>query len=176
MKIQFLLLSLLITGFIRAQNGNTDTVGAAVNLKSAAQKMAGFLTRGNYTEFIKYMHPRALQMAGGKDKIIAMLQASSEQSNSQGFTIDSVCIGDPLPIMYAGKELQGLVPEKIILKIKQGKLVTTSYLLAVSDNKGKTWYFIDTSNKTLAQLQTVLPSLSNQLVIPPRTKPILYSN
>jgi len=58
--------------------------------------------------------------------------------------------------------------------MNDGRLEATSYLIALSADKGATWTFIDTSGKTLAEVQKMFPSLSDELVIPEKQQPQFF--
>ena len=173
---KFLIIALLASANVQAQSNKTGDTTAAANLQLAAQKMGQLFIEKNYTEYVKYVHPKILSMLGGQDKMIDALKQSIKQTEDEGFTFKNVTIGQPSKIIYTTTDLEAVVPQILELKTKNGRLVSTSYLLSVSKDKGKTWYFIDTSGKTLAQMKSVFPSLSNQLVIPEKTKPLFYND
>jgi len=166
-------LAILITRTVFAQK-NIDTAGAMQNLKFSATKMVGHLRDNEFDSFVRYTHPKIISMIGGKAKMIDAIKTTYKQINDGGFKIDSVLIGEPDSIIVTKTELQDVLPEILEMKGNGGKLIATSYLLAVSNNEGKTWYFIDTSGKTLQQMQTIFPTLSNKLVIPAKRQPKFY--
>ena len=47
-----------------------------------------------------------------------------------------------------------------------------STLIAISNDKGENWYFVDTTGKDIKALQKLLPNLSDDLKIPKMTQPI----
>jgi hypothetical protein len=93
---------------------------------------------------------------------------------SQGLIINGMSVGNPSPIVVTATDLEAVVPEILNLGVKDGRLEATSYLIAVSDDNGKTWTFIDTSGNTLEKMQTMFPSLSNNLVIPEKQEPKFF--
>ncbi|MDQ2862088.1 MAG: hypothetical protein M3R50_00305 [Bacteroidota bacterium] len=162
--------------FLHAQTAKTDTTVAASTLKSSADKMASLFIKKDYLNYVNYIHPKILKMVGGKDKMITVIKGSLKQTEDQGLTVTGVTIGNPAAIIISNTELQSVVPQMLHLKTAKGKLVAISYLIATSANKGKTWYFIDVSNKTLQQMKTMFPNLSNKLVIPEKKAPVFYNN
>jgi hypothetical protein len=54
-----------------------------------------------------------------------------------------------------------------------GELTAETYMIAISDDKGKIWRFIDTNVYKADKLKNIMPDLSPKLVIPPRKKPKL---
>jgi len=167
---------LLTITFAQAQTIKADTATPELNLKSSAQKMGQLFIEKNYSQYVKYVHPKILKIFGGQDKMIEGLKKSLKRMEEEGFTINNVTIGEPSKIISTNPELQSVVPQLLELKTKDGRLVSTSYLIAISKDKGKTWYFIDTGGKTFEQLKSVFPSLNNKLVIPEKTQPVFYKD
>ncbi|PZR13165.1 MAG: hypothetical protein DI539_19435 [Flavobacterium psychrophilum] len=162
--------------FSPAQSTTPDSTSESAHLVSAAQKMGQLFIDKKYAEYIKYVHPKIIKMIGGPDKMVETLKKSIKQTEDEGFTFNNVTFGAPSKIIHTNVDLQAVVPQIIELKAKNGRLVSTSYLLAISNDKGKGWSFVDSSNKTLEQLKSVLPSLSNDLVIPKRNQPVFYND
>jgi len=152
------------------------STASGVNLKSSAQQMGKLFVEKNYEQYVKFVHPKILKMFGGEEKMIEFLKKSIEETENQGFTFKDVKIGEHSELIVAGNELQSIIPQILELKTKDGSLVTTSYLLALSTDKGKKWYFIDTAGKTLEELRSIFPSLSSKLIIPPATQPEFHND
>ena len=152
------------------------SAASGVNLKSSAQQMGKLFVEKNYEQYVKFVHPKILKMFGGEEKMIEFLKKSIEETENQGFTFKDVKIGEHSELIVAGNELQSIIPQILELKTKDGSLVTTSYLLALSTDKGKKWYFIDTAGKTLEELRSIFPSLSSKLIIPPATQPEFHND
>ncbi|MFT3705116.1 MAG: hypothetical protein QM802_22305 [Agriterribacter sp.] len=160
----------------KAQTSKPDTAAAKASLQSAAQKMGALFVQKDYVAFIKYVNPKVLTAMGGKDKMMETLKAAMKQMEEQGISFNKFTIGEPSKIIYTKTDLESVVPQILELKTKDGRVVSTSYLVATSNDNGKTWYFVDTAGKTLAQMKTFIPSLSNELVIPAKTQPVFYKN
>ena len=105
-----------------------------------------------------------------------MLSVIANSMQQQEIEFISVDMGEPGDIYSTGDNLFSLVPQTIILKIPNGKLKTESYLLALSENNGDTWYFIDTSQLTMDNVKEMLPNYNMDLRIPPKKQPIFLGN
>jgi hypothetical protein len=171
---QFLVLALFtISSFtLTAQTTAADTTGAAAALNRDAQKMMDLFLNKDYPAYVNFIHPKIIKLAGGKDKLITAVKTSLDGMDGQGLTIQSVSLGAPAAIIVTKTDLQSVVTELLELKMQGGKVVATSYLIATSTNKGKNWVFSDTSGKTLKEMKTIFPTLSDKLVIPAKTKPV----
>ena len=173
---QLLFVFVINITFLQAQDGNINSNNLESNLKSSAQTMGQLFIENKLTEYVKFVHPKIIDMLGGQDKMIEVLNKSIKQIESEGFTFKNVTIGDPSKIITVTNELQSVVPQILELKNKSGSLTVTSYLLGISNDNGKTWYFIDTGGKTLEQMKKVFPTLSNELIIPPKKQPVFIND
>jgi len=139
-------------------------------IKQEAKKMCDGFMQSDFKTLAKFTYPKIVEMMGGAEKMDATLKKSFADMASQDITFLSVSTGGPSKIIHEGKEWQCTVPETIKMKVKGGTLLSNSTLIAVSFN-GKTWYFIDTSNHTLAELRQALPNISNRLTVPAKQQP-----
>ncbi len=172
---KLLLTALLFsTGFAYSQINTIDTAVAAANLKKSADNMAALFIEKDYTHYVKYINPKIVANTGGNDKMIVVLKQSMDDMKSKGVTIKNLSIGNISSIVITKAGLQSVVQELLTLKMNEGRVEAISYLIALSTDKGKTWTFIDTSGKPLAEMQKMFPSLSNELVIPEKQQPQFY--
>jgi hypothetical protein len=144
--------------------------------KAQAQKMAQLLVAKKYAEFAAYVHPNIAKMSGGQAKMVAGLKDAMQGLEKQGMSITSVKIKDPISMLKTGTEFQAVIPQEFTLKVNTGTLQQTAYLIGISNDGGKKWTFIDTSNKTLDQIRQVIPSLSTKITIPEKTAPVHHTD
>jgi len=165
---------LFSTGFAYSQTNTIDTVVADANLKKSADNMAKLFIEKDYTHYVKYINPKIVANTGGNDKMIVLVKQSVDEMKSKGITFKDLSIGNISPVVITKAGLQSVVQELLTLKMNEGRVEATSYLIALSADKGKTWTFIDTSGKPLAEMQKMFPSLSNELVIPEKQQPQFF--
>lgn len=162
-RFTLLLLFSLATGFVRAQ---ADTAVATRNLNKSAQKMAQLFREKNYTEYVKYILPAVVKMAGGPDEMKRLIQDFLQQMQEQGYIIKDVSIGETSGFVTEGNELQSVVSQIMEMATPDGRIISTSYLIAVSADNGITWHFVDTAGRPLEEIRKAIPSISNKLVVP----------
>jgi hypothetical protein len=165
MKKNFFVLFMImlsLTGL--AQNQNTI-------IKTQAMDMARALQKKDFPTFTKYMHPKVIEMAGGKNKAIERMDTVNAIAARFGAEIKSILIGNPGNIVSYKKELQVTLPQTTEMKTSFGNLALETTLIAISGDGGKHWYFIDTSVYNVNDLKKSMPDLSPDLVIPPAKPP-----
>lgn len=170
-------MALFLTLFVTVCNGQTKlTIHNSEKIKEQGKIATLLLIQNDFDGFCEYTYPKIIEKMGGKRKMIEILQKESQEMESKGISLLNATVGEPSPIITTKTEQQCTIPETIEMKLPNGKLVTQSTLIAISNNSGKNWYFVDTSGKDIHALRKILPNLSTKLLIPESQKPVFYSN
>ncbi|MBS1748195.1 MAG: hypothetical protein JST21_18705 [Bacteroidetes bacterium] len=158
-------------------NSFGQTKDASQSLKQDANKMSAAFLASDYTTFAKYTYPAILQMMGGTNNMSEVLSKTTANMKAQGMSFSNITFGEPSAIVKSGNELQCTIPQHTEIKLSAGgRIIATSTLIAISTDNGKSWTFIDTSNKDMATLHKALPNLSSAITIPPPQPPVRYNN
>jgi len=139
-------------------------------------EMAKALLKKDYTTFTRYIHPEIIKKAGGQKQLIDKMDTINAKSKEFGAEIKKVVIGNPGPVISYKNELQCVLPQTTEMQTVFGKLELETSLIAISNDAGKNWTFIDTSIYNIKDVKTSLPDLSPDLVIPPGKQPKFTPN
>lgn len=165
--------------FFNACNGQVkpqDTATKKAIIKQQAEMMGDFLLKSDFNNFIKYVHPKIIEMMGDKQNAIEMLEKNSKEIILKNIVFLSIKIGEPSTIIMHNNELQCTIPQTLEIKTSKGRFVATSTLIAISMNNGENWYFVDTSTKSIEAIRRIIPSLSKRLIIPKKQQPVFYTD
>jgi hypothetical protein len=162
----YLLLALITVYSVIGFSQNQNSI-----IKAQAMDMAKALLRKDFPTFTKYMHPKVMEMAGGKNKALERMDTMNAVAAQFGAEIKSILIGNPGNVVNYKKELQVTLPQTTEMKTNFGNLALETTLIGVSKDGGKNWYFIDTSVYNVNDLKKAMPDLSPELVIPPAKPP-----
>jgi len=109
-----------------------------------------------------------VEMAGGKEFFEKDVNFDFEQTKAQGleylsanimqFNVESI-----YPVL---NELHALVPHDIIVKIGNKQYRSTTHILAISNDGGSNWKFVNLSKYTVESLKIYVPNLPDGFVIP----------
>jgi nitrate/TMAO reductase-like tetraheme cytochrome c subunit len=161
-KVLLLFLMLSVAAIGKGQpNSNIPKV-----LNTQAEEMGKLLMAKKFKEFVKYTHPKVIEMIGGEQKMVLTLENGFKDLDKQGVKFLSVEIGEPSGIIRAQNELQAIVPQKIKMQLAKKVIVSESSLIAFSFNSGKDWKFVDANGKTNREVKSMFPTLSEKLIIP----------
>jgi hypothetical protein len=160
MKKIFLLLFIGVFGNGFAQGQNPELI------VSQARNMADLLLAKNFTAYSDYIYPGIVMMAGGKETLIEGTKNAMEGMVANGVSIAKISFGVPEKILVVGNEWQTTIPQVVEMKHEDKTIIAEYSLIAISNNNGQHWYFIDTRGKRLEILRKSLPNLSADLVLP----------
>jgi hypothetical protein len=142
-------------------------------VKQQANILVQAIAKGDYKTLVDHTYPKLAEMAGGKDKMLALVDTSMGQLKSQGITFESASVGSPGKFYKAGTEIHCLVPETLRLKLPNGHATAHSYLLAISSDGGKNWSFVDLNKDTISSIPQIFPNFNPDLKIPDPTPPVM---
>jgi len=161
------LLSLCLLSPSLLADGTTDLIKKQAQLSMDAFKAGDFGSLADSTS------PRVIAMMGGKDKMVSSVKTLMEGVEAKGFKVETLELGEPGEIKKVGTFSLCLIPKKMIMKIPRGHLTSDSHLLAISEDDGKTFKFIDIASVEQTQFDTIFPELKGQFTLPEKKQPLI---
>ncbi len=131
---------------------------------------------GDYKTFVNYTYPFLLKSMGGSSKMVEVLNETNYDMKLKGMKFSNITFDLPSKIVKNRNELQATIAQHTEIITPQGRLVTTSTLIAISNDNGVNWTFFDTSNKDIILIRKLFPNLSPSIVIPAQQKPVWYNS
>src|SRR5690348_9825057 len=105
--------------------------------RASAEEAAQATIKGDYGKLADLTYPRVAEKVGGRDKMIATLEAGLKDMKSKGYAFRSASVGDPSPAVAGGPELFTVVPMMLVMKAPGGTLTIKSFMLGISGDMGK---------------------------------------
>ena len=163
------LLGTLLMAFLAAGAfADTDSKKKEIvaGIKKHAEICSDAQLKLDFKTCLPYVPPRLMEFMGGKEGLMNTITQQSAELKRRGITINSVKIGTPdNPGEFEGL-VAGLVPQEMVLTTPQGKLVCKSHLIAISENKGESWVFVDCAAINEEKLGILYPVLKGKIAIP----------
>ncbi|HEK19815.1 MULTISPECIES: hypothetical protein [unclassified Mucilaginibacter] len=152
------------------------TVRAQDNL--LVKKLAGRFAKATFTADTKTVlsmsYPGLIKLSGGAEAMAKLINDRIEALRARGVIAFDGWVNAPGPFYKAGTQLLCLLPETVKMKVLNGVYISNSYLLAISNDKGKTWTFMDVGNMPKNVLLRLLPDFNAALEIPAPTPPTFF--
>ncbi len=110
-------------------------------------------------------HPKLVEMIGTVDDFSTMMQEQMKQIEAE-VKIDSIDFGVPFNFIKCENSINCLLPQTLFMRISDTLAMrSTVYLLGVSENGGKKWYFFDATNGE-QYLDAIVPNRCKIFAIP----------
>lgn len=135
-------------------------------IRAEAQRGADALIRGDYETLIAMTHPRVVAEMGGHDAAVGTVAQSIAALKAQGITLESGVIETPSEPVAVGALVAVIVPQTKVLRTPTGRFRSHGHLLAVSEDGGARWSFIDSGTLTPANLAEYFPALVGLITLP----------
>lgn len=143
-------------------------------LKMQAEDVAKATLQGDFVKVVDYTHPKITEKLGGREKMVAFLKQDSQQMKADGFEIASVEIGEIKKVEKVENELFALISMKMIIKAPNGKGVSESSIVGISNDNGENWKFI--SDVSQNRFKAVFPKAAEKIQIPEEKPPTMIEN
>jgi hypothetical protein len=164
-------ITILVVVFAAAYYGAAAQQALETAIKTQAMDMAKAILAKDLDKVVQYFPPKLVEASGGKDKVLPARDSMNKYMQQFGAEIKKVTIGNPGKIISYKDQLQTTLPQITQVKFMESTVVLETTLIAVSEDKGKHWYFVDKNMYRSPKIKQSLPELSPDLVIPPQKQP-----
>lgn len=163
-------LSIILVVFIGnicySQEADTTAI-LNISLEQGKIMTESFQT-GEYDKFIDFVHPKIIEMTGGRDSMKIMFEGIGPEVE---FISNELTM--PNKLIIKDTLYQCAFDQRQVIRIKEQKFYTLGSLIGISYDSGSNWFFISVASNTLTNLQQKFPELSNDLEIKKQTYPVL---
>jgi len=141
-------------------------------IKKGADSVGAAMVAGNYGVVLDLTYPAILDLMGGREKALGYVEKQINAMKDQGISIVSFTAGDPSEIKPGGSELFAAIPTIMEMKAPQMKITGKSFLLAISQDQGKSWSFADGANLTPEIMKAMFPKFPPELKLPEKSNSV----
>jgi NADPH:quinone reductase-like Zn-dependent oxidoreductase len=129
-----------------------------------SDKMQKEFLDGNLDAFFKYIDPDELKK-GSVEEAKKIMESGLQDVIK---TIEKTSFGNDFEVIEDGGRLCAIIPMFTLYKFPDGKMMVNSYRVAFSNDKGKSWFFIDGIGKKDQEdyLREKFPILTKKIPFP----------
>jgi hypothetical protein len=149
--------------------GAPGTGRSAATLQAAhaqAKAMLIALQRGQVAEIIIRTHPKVVDQMGGRTKAHEETQKILRTMEQRGWSFQKIELQASSGPKRSHDEDYLLLPYRLTLTTPKGIVEYDSFLVGVSSDGGKTWWFVNGVNDH-SLLRSLLPHLPSSIKLPP---------
>jgi hypothetical protein len=141
-----------------------DSVAVKQNIKNQSDSMFVAFKKQDWDNFASYMHPKVLELAGGKEGFISILKKEMIELKSLQFT-ELIQVGN-IQLVSAKKSMQCVVQYGLNMLLDSTLVSGVSTSIGESFDNGQTWRFIRNNFKNFTEIKAAFPWVDNALTIP----------
>lgn len=145
-------------------------------LVAQAQEVNDAFRRRDFARMIDLTYPKAVEAAGGRDKMVAALARGMKEMETDGVVVLSSTAEAPTQIVHVSGSIYAVLPTTLKVKAQDGIFQTESSMIGISTDSGATWTFIDAGGKDQSQLRKMLPDVADKLNLPAEKQPVKISS
>lgn len=98
--------------------------------------------------------------------MVKMTKTNKDAYKAAGMILEEIKFLNSGPVVASGNELQCLVTFSYVLNINDHRYGGENYLLALSDDKGESWTFVELETYDEGSIRDFIPGFSDQLIFP----------
>ena len=158
------LLSIFLMVLVFQSSAQFDTLLISKKAHVAEDSLIALFKRKDWNNYVNYMHPSVVEMIGGKEKFVSILQQSMKALESAKF--DAFKNGRVLQITRANGQYQCVIESFMQMTLNGVIISGSSYDLAFSKD-GESWFFLRIDQSlTPETIKQLVPELSPDLKLP----------
>jgi hypothetical protein len=137
----------------------------AGELKVSVHKMLDATINGDYDTLVGMTHPKAIEAMGGADKAKQLLKLSLDSLKASGFVTKLQEVGTPT-VLLTNTSSFAVVPYTVIITGAGKKITSKTAVVGFSSDAGKTWKFLNVTEKGEEGMRQLMPDLPQDLKFP----------
>jgi hypothetical protein len=158
-------LSCFVVLALMAASAHAQDEKVIANLKADVQKMLDATLKGDAETLFSMTHPKAIEMMGGTDKAKELLKLSLDSLKATGLATKLQEIGTPT-LANNKADSFAVVPYTITFTGGGKKITFKTAVVGFSADSGKSWKFLNITEKGEEEMRQLVPDLPRELKIP----------
>lgn len=160
-------MKILLSTLVLVLTMSSTSIGQGLDqLKESATTYIDAMEAKDYASIVDLTYDNIIEMAGDKDYYVKLIKAQRDAYEEGGMVLKSAQYIETSPVVKAGDELHAIVKVQKEYLIAQRLYQGPSYLLAITEDKGKSWKFVDLETFDEEGIKDFVPSYNTSLPFP----------
>lgn len=162
---------MLLIGFVlTVPQAPADDAAVKKLAGELANRLTSAVVKGDYEALADLTHPKVVESAGGRERLIKLSREAVEQMKAGGLELIESKAETPGHFVSEGESRFCTVPTRIVLRNGKKRITGRSFLIGCSPDAGKTWSFIEGAAGE-SSIRGLLPDLPKAVHFPPKEPP-----
>ena len=141
------------------------------SLTARTKELEEAIGRKDYAKMVDLTYPKLVESLGGRDKMFAEMSNEMKSMEAEGVELLSTVPSPPTQFVHESNGVYAVVPVTTKIKARDGIFQTEGSLIAISNDGGTSWTFVDATGKDQTELRKLLPNL-DKLNLPAEKPPV----
>jgi hypothetical protein len=137
-----------------------------------ARELADALRSLDAEKVAFFSAPKFRAALGGEQQLLRALVQEFERGRAMGVSIDTIDLGVPTEVGKDNGALFTFIPYTAIARSKTQVVIDKAFYLAISEDDGKTWKFVDGIRFDAGVLRYFLPAYAGEPPLPARSRQV----
>jgi hypothetical protein len=116
--------------------------------------------------------PKFRAAVGGEEKMLRIVTEQFERGRVAEVSFETIDLGQPTEVRKDSDSLFLFIPYTAVARSKSQTLTDKAFYLALSEDDGKTWRFVDGIGLDAESLKYFLPAYTGEPPLPPRSRDV----
>ncbi|EDP96828.1 hypothetical protein U8527_00785 [Kordia algicida OT-1] len=135
-----------------------------------AQAACNATLKEDFKTLLTFTHPNILKAAGGAEIMEEYLKSTFNQMKADGFAYEVAETKAVSDVVKEQNEYRCYVENYNVMRMKDKRITSTSYMLGMYDEKAKKWTFVEAKEmKSSGSIIAYFPDFKTSLEIPENT-------
>src|SRR4051794_21150108 len=135
-----------------------DSARQYPNLAIQAKELNDAFGKRDFPRFVDLIYPKVVEMAGGRERMVTDMTNELKQMEAEGVVILSSESGAATQFVRDGSGgIYAVLPTVTKTRTQTGVFQSDSNMIAVSNDGGANWKFIDASGQNNGELNKIIP-------------------
>lgn len=117
------------------------------------------------------MPTEVLAAFGGRETMVAALRKAMNEMAAEAIQVEKSTIDLPSQMVKQREHMFAVLPQSTLVRAKEKRIQTHSFLLGVSADNGRTWKFVDGAKLTRPLAEKLFTDFPASLNLPAKTPP-----
>jgi hypothetical protein len=164
MKYTLVFISLFFTCF---------SAFSQVNPKLSADSLINYQLKGDYLSYAKMNIPQVVELSGGAEIFAKNIGSMKESWKQAGFITKEISFLEAGEILKKETNHQLILSYKVVYSMGENEFVGKINLLAISEDAGTTWKFLDLESYDLSGIKEFVSNYNDNLIFPVFEAPVM---
>lgn len=138
----------------------------ATSLRVSAERMIEAIVEEDYATYIDLVYPKVVEIFGGKDIMIKMTKTNKDAQKDSGLLLTKAMFNNSGDIQESSNDFQAIVTFDYLMSVSGLTYKGQNYLLAISNDEGENWYFVELETFDEESIKTFVPTYSSNIKFP----------